>query len=205
MIEDACTRCSPEAPEAFRRARWTSTSRENNDLLFDSREECLGPGARENYDGLVDGSIGGNLLSKYSMIGRFFATKAALDFLSLTIQAARKDAGEEPNPEGLDCVMGYMRAAMLHVPFAEEMAAPIEWPAAFDVEAWARDDYAKPLEDYAFEGGPALFEASMDPEREALIRTKVDTFGEHPSGLGKFTRTMFARDLRRTFARKPTS
>jgi hypothetical protein len=31
--------------------------------------------------------------------------------------------------------------------------------------------------------------------------TKVGAFGEHASGLGKFTRTMFARDLRRTVAR----
>jgi hypothetical protein len=29
---------------------------------------------------------------------------------------------------------------------------------------------------------------------------KVATFGEHPAGLGKFTRSMFARDLRRSFS-----
>jgi hypothetical protein len=40
--------------------------------------------------------------------------------------------------------------------------------------------------------------ARVEPERRKLIEAKVKTFGDHPSGLGKFTRTMFARDLRRT-------
>ena len=38
----------------------------------------------------------------------------------------------------------------------------------------------------------------MTADTRALILTKVATFGEHPSGLGKFTRTLFARDLRRS-------
>jgi hypothetical protein len=31
-----------------------------------------------------------------------------------------------------------------------------------------------------------------------VIANRLRTFGEHPSGLGKFTRTMFARELRRS-------
>lgn len=44
---------------------------------------------------------------------------------------------------------------------------------------------------------PLLLEARVSPERKALIETRIATFGEHPSGLGKFTRSMFAHDLRR--------
>ena len=29
-----------------------------------------------------------------------------------------------------------------------------------------------------------------------LIENRIESFGDNPSGLGKFTRTMFARDLR---------
>jgi hypothetical protein len=43
----------------------------------------------------------------------------------------------------------------------------------------------------------------ISPETQAKITTRVSTFGEHPAGLGKFTRTMFAQDLRRTVANKP--
>lgn len=44
---------------------------------------------------------------------------------------------------------------------------------------------------------PLLLEARVSPERKALIETRIATFGEHPSGLGKFTRSMFAQDLQR--------
>jgi hypothetical protein len=40
----------------------------------------------------------------------------------------------------------------------------------------------------------------VEPEKKALIENRLATFGEHPAGLGKFTRTMFARDLRRILA-----
>lgn len=34
--------------------------------------------------------------------------------------------------------------------------------------------------------------------KRGFTEAKVDTFGDHPSGLGKITRTLFARELRRT-------
>ena len=191
----------PTAPEDFRRVI-DDFVRESREELFTTREACLA-WSREHYDELVDGSLGGNLLSKYSMIGRFFATKAALDFLESAIREARAEAGADPDSQGLRDVMAYLRAAVLHVPFAEEMDALVTWEAGLDVESWTRDGHARSLEEYRFEH-PTRFEARVEPDRKSLIRTKVDTFGEHPSGLGKFTRTMFARDLRRTFVRAAT-
>jgi hypothetical protein len=41
----------------------------------------------------------------------------------------------------------------------------------------------------------------VDPRKRSVIETRVTTFGEHAAGLGKFTRTMFARDLRRDIQR----
>ncbi|MBS1788252.1 MAG: hypothetical protein JST85_11040 [Acidobacteria bacterium] len=40
------------------------------------------------------------------------------------------------------------------------------------------------------------FAAKVEADKCAFIESRVATFGEHPSGLGKFTRTMFAQDLR---------
>ncbi len=45
------------------------------------------------------------------------------------------------------------------------------------------------------------FATALAADRRQELETKIGTFGEHPSGLGKFTRTMFARDLRRTIVR----
>ena len=80
---------------------------------------------------------------------------------------------------------------------AEALAANPEWTTSYDVEAWHRDGYAGPLEKYDL-GRPMTFATKVEADKRAAIETRIATFGEHPSGLGKFTRTMFAQDLRRT-------
>jgi radical SAM superfamily enzyme YgiQ (UPF0313 family) len=166
--------------------------------LFPTREACL-KWARANYAGLVDGSIGGNLLSKYSMLGRFFATSAALEFLGKGIESALARHGIAYEEAELATVMSYLRAVVVHVPFAVTMAQPARWTTRYDVESWHREGHTRGLGDYRFDSERTLV-AEMDPAKRALIETKIATFGEHASGLGKFTRTMFARDLRRSFA-----
>ena len=184
-----------EAPEAFRRVI-DDFLRESQEELFDSREACL-EWARENYAGLVDGSVGGNLLSKYSMLGRFYATLPSLDFLEQGVRSALSKAGRPHDPDQLAAVIDYLRAVVLHVPFAETTGRAVSWTSRHDVEAWARDGYARSLSDYGRPEGTRC--AVTAPDDRKLILSKVETFGEHPSGLGKFTRTMFARQLRRGF------
>ncbi len=170
---------------------------ESQEELFDSRQECL-QWARAHYSELVEGTLGGNLLSKYSMTGRFYATLPALDFLEHSIRRVLDERKSDYDPAQLATVMDYMRSVVLYSPFAECMDRKVEWTTDYDVEAWIRDGYERPLSDYAFDG-PRTLEARVDPQNRALIESKVAAFGEHPSGLGKFTRTMFARQLRRSF------
>jgi radical SAM superfamily enzyme YgiQ (UPF0313 family) len=183
-----------EAPPEFRQVIDDFVG-ESKEELFPSREACI-EWAREHYDELVDGSLGGNLLSKYSMLGRFFVTQQALTFLEQVIRRALSKTGAGDSLEPLEDVIEYLRKMLLHSPFAQSVADEVEWDTVYDVEAWARDNYDKPLCEYTSE--VRTLRARVDPERRALIETKVKTFGDHPSGLGKFTRTMFARDLRRT-------
>jgi radical SAM superfamily enzyme YgiQ (UPF0313 family) len=185
-----------EAPAAFRRIidEFVTESRAE---LFPTREACRA-WALDHYAGLVDGSLGGNLLSKYSMLGRFYATQPSLEFLERGIETAISEQTGQCESGLLRTVISYLRAAVLHAPFIETMARHDTWTSAWDVEAWVADHYRKPLSAYTFEG-ERQFTAAISDERRALIGTKVATFGEHPSGLGKFTRTMFARDLRRGF------
>jgi len=185
----------PEAPLEFRKII-DDFVRESQEELYKSKDECLA-WAYAHYDQLVDGTLGGNLLSKYSMIGRFYVTQPALDFLGQVIAAALAERGAPPDPDELHTVMQYMRAVMLHTPFAANMAAKVHWTTSFDVEAWVRDGYRKPLREYRF-SDPRTFAATVKPDIKGMLETKIKTFGEHPSGLGKFTRTLFARDLRRT-------
>ena len=76
------------------------------------------------------------------------------------------------------------------------MATP-RWRTSYDLEAWRREGYTRNLAAYRF-AEPRDFATLVEPERRLLIASRIATFGEHPAGLGKFTRTLFANDLRRT-------
>jgi radical SAM superfamily enzyme YgiQ (UPF0313 family) len=183
------------APAAFRKVidNFVAESREE---LFPSREECVA-WAREHFAGLVSGEIGGNLLSKYSMLGRFYAAAEAMDFLRDALAAATAPKLDAAGTEQMEAVMAYLRGVMLYAPFAKSLAAAPTWSSRYDIEAWSNDKYSKPLSAYHL-GEARRFQTVLDEKRKAVIENSIRTFGEHPAGLGKFTRTMFARDFRRT-------
>lgn len=168
---------------------------ESKEELFDTKEECVA-WAQGHFDGLAEGNLGGNLLSKYSMIGRFYVLPEALDFLETGIRNALTDGLKADKADMLRDVMNYLRSIMLHVPFAQSLSAMPSWISSYDVEAWRLDRYKKNLEAFYY-SQPRTFSAIVEPKRKALIESRIATFGEHPAGLGKFTRTMFAQDLRR--------
>ena len=176
--------------------------RESEEELFDTREACL-TWSREHFAGLADGSLGGNLLSKYSMLGRFFVAKDAMTLLHDGIAAALHESGSAKQEPQLDAVMEYLRCVMLDVPFAESLNACPAWTSSFDVEAWREDGYAKELDQYRYDE-PQTVKTAVDPELKSLVESRIETFGEHATGLGKFTRTIFARDLRRKIVKSPS-
>ena len=183
------------APPAFRKVM-DDFVRESQEELFPTPEACVA-WAKEHFAGLVSGELGGNLLSKYSMLGRFYVTQEAVDFVRLAIA---ESLGPERNDSALDAVSRYLGAVLLSAPFTESLRRTPLWSTSYDVEAWREDGYVKPLEQYALPE-PRTFATTMDPEKKAQLLVRVKTFGEHAQGLGKFTRTMFARDLRRSVAR----
>ncbi len=75
-----------QAPDGFKKMI-DDFLQESQAELFNSEEECL-DWSRQNYEALKDGSVGGNLLSKYSMISRFYSTVDTLDFLRTGILAS---------------------------------------------------------------------------------------------------------------------
>jgi hypothetical protein len=184
-----------EAPESFRQVLDAFLA-EGQEEIFTTRQACL-DWAHAHYEELVEGTKGGNLLSKYSMLGRFYATHASLDFLEHVILRTLEARGTPFDRSELDAVMSYLRAVALHVPFADTMQRPATWTSQHDVEAWVADHCARPLADYRWPKARTVT-ADITPDVRALIDMKIATFGEHPSGLGKFTRSMFARDLRRS-------
>lgn len=184
----------PSAPPAFRRLIEDFVT-ESQEELFPTPEACLA-WARENFDGLVSGEKGGNLLSKYSMLGRFYHLQEALRFLRDAIQGCAEAAGRPVDAAELESVLRFLSSVSLHVPFEETLERTVVFDLDYDVPAWVAEGYARPLRDYRLANPMRLIARASDQVRAALLY-RVRTFGEHPSGLGKFTRTLFARDLRR--------
>ncbi|MGE0183706.1 MAG: radical SAM protein [Parvularculaceae bacterium] len=183
-----------EAPAPFQKAIADYVA-ENEAELFSTRDECVA-WAVKNYDLLVKGELGGNLLSKYSMIGRFIILHEALDFLQSTIESLIDDDEHPGANDMLAAVIDYYRSIMLHVPFAQSVDETPEWWSQYDIASWRKDDFARPLADYRL-ASKQSFPTAVDPTTRSLILSRIATFGEHPQGLGRFTRTLFAQDLRR--------
>jgi radical SAM superfamily enzyme YgiQ (UPF0313 family) len=184
-----------QAPSSFKQLI-ADFVRESQEELFPTKEVCI-QWSREHYEGLADGSLGGNLLSKYSMIGRFFVTQEALDFLEMGIAAALDLAPADPRSTLLRTVIDYLRVTLLHSPFQLNLHETPSWTTSVDLESWRHERYVRKLEAYTH-AAPLTFITVVEPERKSLIESRLATFGEHPAGMGKFTRTMFAQDLRRT-------
>lgn len=183
------------APDAFQDVI-AKFVQESKDELFATKQECI-EWSQLNFDALADGSLGGNLLSKYSMIGRFYVFHEGLDFLRTTLTEMLGNSLSWDQEHMLRAVTDYLGAVLLHVPFAETLVAGPKWTTIYDVEQWRDERYEKPLDTYRF-SELRSFHTSVSSDTQAKITTRITTFGEHPAGLGKFTRTMFARDLRRS-------
>ena len=103
---------------------------------------------------------------------------------------------KESKEKMLSTIIDYFRSIMLHVPFIQTIEETPLWTTYYNLDAWRDDHYKKPLQEFLY-SSPLTFETTLEPSTKSLITTRIETFGEHPSGLGKFTRTMFAQDLRR--------
>lgn len=182
-----------EAPAPFRQMIADYLA-ENQAELYPTREECVAAAERD-YQALLNGDIGGNLLSKYSMIGRFLVLQESLDFLHSTIETMIGKQDEDAG-DMLRSVIDYYRSIMLHAPFASSVSSAPTWTTRYDVAAWRDADFKRPLHDFRYDA-PRKHSTEVDPKTRALILSRIETFGEHPQGLGRFTRTMFAQDLRR--------
>ena len=185
----------PSAPQALRTAIQDYLD-ENVGELFETRDACVN-WAIENYDALISGKLGGNLLSKYSMIGRFYVVKEALEFLRTALQSLIDDRdADETASEQLNAIIDYFQGVILHAPFAQSLADTPSFNLVYDIEAWQGEGYARPLASYRH-ALPGMIDTSVEPRLRDVIESRIKTFGEHPAGLGRFTRTIFARDLRR--------
>lgn len=167
---------------------------ENQSELFETRKECV-EWAEKNMEKLLEGDLGGNLLSKYAMHGRFFVFEESLDFLADTLKSLI-DSNDAESIDQLASITDYYRTITLHSPFKEAFQKKPAWKTRYDVVKWREQKYDKPLSFFKLEHH-TTYETIVEDRIRDTISSRLETFGEHPTGLGRFTRTMFANDFRR--------
>ncbi|MGH9674475.1 MAG: B12-binding domain-containing radical SAM protein, partial [Bryobacteraceae bacterium] len=159
----------PMAPPKFRRVI-EEFVRESQEELFPDERACI-EWARAHFSGLLSGELGGNLLSKYSMIGRFYVAQEGLDFLHETVREVLEQQQRHFDSVALQDIFGFLRAMLVHVPFVSTVDLQTEGSLSFDVGAWSADGYTKPLEEYRFPE-PRSFRAAMNPQKRAVLRQR---------------------------------
>jgi hypothetical protein len=186
------------APESIRRLI-DNFVKESHEELFDSHEEATA-WAKSRFPELASGELGGNLLSKNSMMARFYLTRESAEFIGLAISEALGEQMNSTAQEELAAVIEYLQTVLLRAPFRETMAQTEALTSRYDVEAWRSSHDARPLS--AFKAAePIVWQTSMDPEWRAIFEQRLAMFGESPATMGKFTRTVFANQLRKTLVR----
>lgn len=173
--------------------------RESQEELFDSREEAVA-WTKANLAEVISGEAGGNLLSKYSMKGRFYITRDSVDFLEMAIKSALGEMLTDDARDEIAVVMDYLRSVLLHAPLRENIRQSDTFTSIYDTEAWRADKDGRPLS--AFKAAePLTWHVAMDPEWRAIFEHRLATFGEHPAAMGKITRTVYGNALRRSMVR----
>ena len=165
-----------QAPRDFRKVI-DDFVQESQEELFSTPEACA-EWARAHFDQLIAGELGGNLMNKFSMIGRFFTTSASLDFLEKVLMKALEATPGGVNQDELGAVMDYLRAVMLTSPFAKSLVDSPEWTTSYDVETWFRGEAERPLSEYAI--ATRTFKTRMDLKKKTVLEARLSTYGDHP-------------------------
>ena len=162
--------------------------------LFDTKEECVDWG-RKNYNALIAGEVGGNLLFNYAITARFFEFDATLSFLRDTVLAACPKLSKSQTAQ-LDAVIDYIGAVLLRVPFKELMRQNSAMKMDYDVVSWVHGKFENPLEAYAL-SEPRRYKTMMNPNTQDMIESRINAYGEHVSGLSRITRMWLADAIRK--------
>ena len=127
-----------QAPAGFRQLI-ADFLRESKEELFQTREDCIA-WSRQNFAGLIDGAVGGNLLSKYSMAARLY--QAPRQFLSCTALLRQHGRPLVSNPRGAspDGFRVFAGSLAGEAPFSVATRLTPVWVSHYDVTCGGRTD-----------------------------------------------------------------
>ena len=165
--------------------------KETRDELWDSEEDLRSfYSDDQNYDLLVSGHLGANLLQKYVAA---FLMEASDDWLRYSFTVAedivREHLNDDQSLRKLKNIERYSGARTRNI-FAENRLNVI--PAIsleYDVVAWVLDEDSKPLDEFQFQKSRRV-RFLFTREQYALMEDYIQRFGNTHQGIGKILTKM---------------
>ena len=164
---------------------------ETRDELWDSEEDLRAFYSDDgNYDLLVSGDLGANLLQKYVAA---FLMEASNDWLRYTFNVAKgiveKQLGDDGSLRKLENIERYSGARTSNI-FAENRLDLI--PAIsldYDVEAWVVDENSKLIDEFQYQE-PRRARFLFTREQHSSMEDYIQRFGNTHQGIGKILTKM---------------
>lgn len=191
LLEEMVER-ETEAPSSVRELL-AQFERETVAELWDSEEEIRAFFRHdENYDRLISGELGGNLLQKYVALSLIEASE---QWASYTFMIAEDVVFRDRNDRGspiqgqLDNVRRYSGARVRNVFGVDRLSEVPEAVLDYDVEAWMADVNDRPLEDFRYEE-PTTVKFVFTQEQNRTTEDYIARFGSSHQGVGKILTKM---------------
>ncbi|MBN1385108.1 MAG: cobalamin-dependent protein [Elusimicrobia bacterium] len=171
---------------------------ETTNELFYSYEKCAEFYAKEdNFQRLLKGEIGGNLIMKYLSIATFHTWE---DIVEYAFNVARKlITNKETNKDiynFLNDLEVFMRYRLANGKSSAQILSNAEADLHYDVKAWVDNNYADCFNKYRFKN-PSTVQFYLPEERYRIIKNALSVYGEDITGKAKLvTRIQYTDQLR---------
>jgi uncharacterized radical SAM superfamily protein len=158
--------------------------RETVDELWDSPEELNAFFAREeNFQGLVEGRYGANLINTYR--ARFFA-HCMEEIADHAFDVAREMFGEQKSEllPMLNQIENYCRARTFDLFGENRLDECPEVTVDYDISSWVADKKQRPIDAFAF-AAPRTARFKLTSEQYSLVEDGLNRYGHSDIGRGK--------------------
>lgn len=176
-----------EAPQAVRMLV-AEFEKETIGELWDSEEELRAFYERnENYERLVSGDMGSNLLQKYVALS---LSEASDDWsryifsIARDILSGRVQSGSDTMLDKLDNIERYCTARVWNLFGVDRLTEVPHQILAYDLEAWTTDTTTEPLDNFRYQT-PTQMKFIFTQEQYGATEDYLGRFGRTPQGIGK--------------------
>jgi radical SAM superfamily enzyme YgiQ (UPF0313 family) len=191
LLKAALERIS-EAPMAVQKLV-ANFEQETRGELWDSEEELRAYyGQDENYNRLVSGDLGSNLIQKYGALSLFEAANEWARYVFLIVQDIVSDLPESRRHiilEQLDNSRRYCTARVRDLFGTDRLSLVYKETLDYDIEAWVADKNGKRLDEFKF-GMPTRMKFVFTEEQYRITEDYIARFGRTQQGIGRILTKM---------------